>query len=145
MIDQFTRLRDGDRFWYQNQLPRPLQRFIDRQKLSVIIRRNTSIKVIQPDVFRVRAAGDHHYSKSNSKDLTLRVASPIRSGTFSLEVKLKSPVKKLKKSDFEVSNGNVMGISRLSNQHYFVTVRGSRRGPVSVGLLGNRISNIGKW
>lgn len=41
--DQFIRLRDGDRFWYQNHLNRELQQLIEQQSLAKIIRRNTEI------------------------------------------------------------------------------------------------------
>ena len=41
--DQFKRLRDGDRFYYRNHLPDDLVRLVERQTLSVIIRRNTDI------------------------------------------------------------------------------------------------------
>lgn len=41
--DQFLRLRDGDRFWYQNHLDGELQRLIESQTLAQIIRRNTDI------------------------------------------------------------------------------------------------------
>ena len=41
--DQFERLRDGDRFWYEHHLPQPMVNMINRQTLHVIIRRNTSI------------------------------------------------------------------------------------------------------
>jgi len=41
--DQFLRLRDGDRFWYQNHLDKGLQRLIEQQTLAQIIRRNTDI------------------------------------------------------------------------------------------------------
>lgn len=41
--DQFSALRDGDRFWYEAYFPRWLVRLVDRQKLDSIIRRNTSI------------------------------------------------------------------------------------------------------
>lgn len=41
--DQFLRLRDGDRFWYQNHLDKELQRLIEKQTLAQIIRRNTEI------------------------------------------------------------------------------------------------------
>jgi hypothetical protein len=43
LVDQFVRLRDGDRFWYQRHLPPDLVRMVERQKLSTIIRRNTEI------------------------------------------------------------------------------------------------------
>lgn len=50
--DQFERARDGDRFWYQT-LPLSMQRFVERQTLARIIRRNTSIgREIPGNVFR---------------------------------------------------------------------------------------------
>lgn len=55
LVDQFTRLRDGDRFWYESYLPTPLVKWVDNQSLAKIIRRNTSIdKEIQNNVFRVK-------------------------------------------------------------------------------------------
>jgi peroxidase len=52
--DQFERLRDGDRFWYQIYLPRPLVAMLEQQSLSDIIRRNTTIgDELQRDVFRL--------------------------------------------------------------------------------------------
>jgi len=42
--NQFTRLRDGDRFWYQVHLGREMAQMIDRQTLARIIRRNTGIR-----------------------------------------------------------------------------------------------------
>ncbi len=52
--DQFTRLRDGDRFWFQIYLPRPMVRQIQRQTLATIIKRNTPIgDELQADVFHV--------------------------------------------------------------------------------------------
>jgi peroxidase len=50
--DQFERARDGDRFWYQIYLPPVLVQLIERQKLSTIVRRNTSIaNELQQNVF----------------------------------------------------------------------------------------------
>ncbi|MFT4639166.1 MAG: peroxidase [Verrucomicrobiales bacterium] len=54
LADQFRRLRDGDRFWYEAYLSGSLQNFIEDQTLARIIRRNTSIgDELQDDVFRV--------------------------------------------------------------------------------------------
>ena len=51
--DQFERLRDGDRFWYQNEFQgTALERF-EQTRLSDVIRRNTGIKLIRGDVFRL--------------------------------------------------------------------------------------------
>ena len=53
LADQFTRLRDGDRYWYQRHLSGSVLEFVERQTLARIIRRNTSIGTeLQDDVFR---------------------------------------------------------------------------------------------
>ena len=53
--DQFTALRDGDRFWYANVLSPAERRSVERTRLSHIIRRNTGIgRELPPSVFRVR-------------------------------------------------------------------------------------------
>jgi len=44
LVDQFTRLRDGDRFWYQRSLSANMVRMVEQQTLSVIVRRNTGIR-----------------------------------------------------------------------------------------------------
>lgn len=54
LVDQFTRLRDGDRFWYECD-PGLSQGEINRLKrtrLSDVIKRNTLVATIQKDVFR---------------------------------------------------------------------------------------------
>ncbi len=52
LIDQFTRVRDGDRFWYQLHLDPSFVSLVEAQTLAVIIRRNTSIgSELQDDVF----------------------------------------------------------------------------------------------
>ena len=52
--DQFTRLRDGDRFWYQTYLPSAMVKRLERQPLCAIIRRNTTIgSELQRNVFIV--------------------------------------------------------------------------------------------
>ncbi|MEQ8317773.1 MAG: peroxidase family protein [Phycisphaerales bacterium] len=43
LSDQFIRLRDGDRFWYEAYLPADLVDTVNQQTLSTIIRRHTSI------------------------------------------------------------------------------------------------------
>jgi len=52
--DQFKRLRDGDRFWYEGYVPGLLLPLLREQTLATIIRRNTSIgNEIQDNVFIV--------------------------------------------------------------------------------------------
>ena len=53
LADQFERLRDGDRFWYEAWLPRELVVYAEAQTLAMIIRANTGIGAELPDdVFR---------------------------------------------------------------------------------------------
>ena len=52
LVDQFTRVRDADRFWYQRHLSAELVRMVEQQSLATIIRRNTEIRgEIQDQVF----------------------------------------------------------------------------------------------
>lgn len=54
--DQFLRLRDGDRFWYQNYLPLDWIQYVESQTLAQVIRRNTTISNEIPDnVFIVQS------------------------------------------------------------------------------------------
>lgn len=56
VVDQFSRLRDGDRFWYQNVLPAGAVAEVRATTLADVIRRNTQVTNIQPDVFFFRAS-----------------------------------------------------------------------------------------
>ncbi|MEZ5964319.1 MAG: peroxidase family protein [Planctomycetota bacterium] len=54
LSDQFERLRDADRHWYQIVLPPPIVAWVDSMSLSRVIRLNTTIGAELPDdVFRV--------------------------------------------------------------------------------------------
>lgn len=49
--DQFTRSRDGDRFWYENRFSGAELSELNNLKLSDVIERNSDIKNLQDDVF----------------------------------------------------------------------------------------------
>lgn len=51
IADQFTRLRDGDRFWYENQFSGKKLQDIKKTKLSDIIARNTDFDNVQKNAF----------------------------------------------------------------------------------------------
>ena len=43
LIDQFTRLRDGDRFWYESYLPADMVDLVEQQTFETVLKRNTFI------------------------------------------------------------------------------------------------------
>jgi hypothetical protein len=43
LADQFRRVRDGDRFYYETYLPQYLVEWVNKQTLAMVIRRNTTI------------------------------------------------------------------------------------------------------
>ena len=72
LADQFTRLRNGDPFFYRRMMTADLARLVDSQTLAVIVQRNTTIgSEIQANVFK---AGP------TDTALMLRKAAPRRQG-----------------------------------------------------------------
>lgn len=61
IADQFTRLRDGDRFWYEGRFDEDFLDIIHQTSLSDIILRNSDIDYLQNDIFTVqnRIGGDN--------------------------------------------------------------------------------------
>jgi hypothetical protein len=55
IADQFERLRDGDRFWYQRAFSGSQLAEIERTTLSNIIQRNTTVNNLQSNVFFFKA------------------------------------------------------------------------------------------
>jgi hypothetical protein len=55
IADQFERLRDGDRFYFENVFNGNELRAIDRTTLAEVIERNTTIEGLQDNVFFMRA------------------------------------------------------------------------------------------
>ena len=49
LVDQFERLRDGDRFYYRTHLPPALRDWVEGQSLAEILRRNTGLGSELPD------------------------------------------------------------------------------------------------
>lgn len=53
LVDQFTRTRDGDRYWYQNSLTGRDLEMVSRTSLSDVIERNTDLTSVQQNAFVV--------------------------------------------------------------------------------------------
>jgi hypothetical protein len=51
LVDQFTRLRDGDRFWYQKSLSGQQLKDVESTTLTDVIRRNTQLTNLQQNAF----------------------------------------------------------------------------------------------
>lgn len=51
LVDQFERIRDGDRFWYENILDGKALVMVDQTTLADVIMRNTDIEGLQDNVF----------------------------------------------------------------------------------------------
>jgi peroxidase len=56
IVDQFSRLRDGDRLWYQRSLPADVLGGVQTTTLTEVIRRNTGLTNLQPEAFWFRAS-----------------------------------------------------------------------------------------
>ncbi|HSQ56281.1 MAG TPA: peroxidase family protein, partial [Gemmata sp.] len=56
LIDQFTRLRDGDSFWFERTFSGTALSNLEKTSLSDLIRRNTGADVVQDNVFFFRAS-----------------------------------------------------------------------------------------
>jgi len=56
LVDQFERLRSGDRFWYENTFKGPELQALRNTHLSDVIARNTALTTIQPNAFIFHAS-----------------------------------------------------------------------------------------
>jgi len=85
MVDQFSRLRDGDRYWYQNVLPAGAVREIQQTSLADLIRRNSTVTNIQPNVFFFQASiSGNIFSDGNRDGVRQRVEGGLAGVTVTL-------------------------------------------------------------
>ena len=85
LVDQFTRLRDGDRFWYQRDLSTRELRDVQGTSLADIVRMNTETRNLQANVFFFRpSVAGHVFLDSNSNGRQDRREIPLRGITVEL-------------------------------------------------------------
>ncbi|MFK7822276.1 MAG: peroxidase family protein [Planctomycetaceae bacterium] len=75
LVDQFERLRDGDRFWYQNVMSRDQVREIEDTTLADIIERNTGIEGLQDNIFFAPSVVHVDISDLRTDEVTVRERS----------------------------------------------------------------------
>jgi peroxidase len=69
LVDQFERLRDGDRFFYLNVFPNYQIKRLEKTTLADIIRRNTIIgREIQENVFLLPRKHDHKNGRNHNQN-----------------------------------------------------------------------------
>lgn len=81
LTDQFTRLRDGDRFWYEKQFSGAQLQQLNDLKLSDIIKRNTDIQNIQDDVMVASNAHVKPQTRMAAPMIMRMDAPPLRQET----------------------------------------------------------------
>jgi hypothetical protein len=81
MVDQFSRLRDGDRYWYQNALPANAVRDVQNNSLVDVIRRNTQLTNLQPDVFFFRTSIGGNIFADGNRDGVRQSKEGVVAGT----------------------------------------------------------------
>lgn len=74
IIDQFERLRDGDRFWYENVFTGDALDEIAGTTLADVIERNTNLSGLQDTVFFAPTVMRVDLAASGATDVTVRVA-----------------------------------------------------------------------
>ncbi len=72
IVDQFERLRDGDRFWYENVFSGDALREINGTTLADVIERNSDVSGLQENVFFAPTVMRLDLAETRSNDVTIR-------------------------------------------------------------------------
>lgn len=73
IIDQFQRLRDGDRFWYENVFSGKALDEINGTTLADVIERNSDVSGLQENVFFAPTVMQIDLAETGTTDVTIRV------------------------------------------------------------------------
>lgn len=80
LIDQFTRLRDADRFWYQRTFSGKELKSLEQTTLADVIRRNSSLTNLQGNVFFFKAEISGQVFRDGNRDARLNPGEPGLAG-----------------------------------------------------------------
>jgi len=120
IADQFTRLRDGDRFWYQNTLKGADLQAVQRTTLSSLIARNSGISNMQANAFFFKAEINGQVFADVNKDGRL--------------TRGETPLGKVKVELVSTDDGSVVATTTTNpqGQYRFGVVEGLRLGVYQV-------------
>ena len=91
MVDQFKRLQTGDRYWYQNVLPASAVSAGQRTTLADVIRRNTQLTNLQPDVFVLHTSIGGTVFADGNRDLVLNMFNWLSNDEELISIRPKDP------------------------------------------------------
>jgi peroxidase len=131
MVDQFTALRDGDRYFYLNESwnSAELKIFDQGDTLAKVIEGNTDVTNLQPDVFIFQASiSGNVYLDTNGSTV---IVNPANKGLAGFTVKL------------EDLTGDVLATTTTNAQGHYTFNQLS--GPVTNPILGSGVSATGLY
>ena len=137
LVDQFERLRDGDRFWYARVFYGPQLAALESTRLSDIIRRNTSLTKIQDNVFfydDTTLAG--LIAKTGSLPAALIKPAPAKDPVPTLDGKLNNPFH----TTWGVAGADIMRFAPAAYSDGLSTPAGSTR--PSARVISNTLCDL---
>lgn len=120
LVDQFERLRDGDRYWFQNQFTGEQLSEIESTSLSDIIERNTTLTSVQDNAFFFKSGISglvtqdlNRDGRSNPKEPPLAGSTVQLVDTVSGDVVATTLTDQKGHYDFKVEDGLRTGVYRV--------------------------------
>ena len=118
LVDQFTRLRDGDRFWYERTFSGPMLQGLERTTLADVIRRNTTLTNLQANVFffRVSASGTvfADANRDGRRDFNERPLANLRVNLIDLSGEIVGTATTDARGVFRFDISNGLGVGRYT-------------------------------
>ncbi len=112
LVDQFTRLRDGDRFWYENRLGGEALFKVRQTSLADVIERNSNVVIRQDNIFFAESVMEYRVP-GNRPDQVTRVQ--IRGGNVQIVDQL-SGVVMMSRPVGEVDQVRIIGRDNVNDR-----------------------------
>jgi len=123
LVDQFTRLRDGDQYWWENRPWAPEDRaLLDNTTLAGLILRNTNTVRMQPDAFVAVERTDLYNGASLLASPIIVPDPPLPSFNITFDG---STTTFDRKFTFVVEASDASGFSKIQREFYFTVTTDS--------------------